>query len=106
MTNAFKYAYPIAGGGEIRVTLRKTGPQKVKLTVEDDGVGWRRDDEPKGTGVGSRIISTLSRALGSAVVYAEASKGRQASLEFEFRRSRAAAGPTRDPQDREIKGYR
>ena len=66
VTNAFKYAYPGAMGGEIRVGFRKTDDGKVSLTVEDDGIGWRGDGPAKGTGVGTRIVSALARGLAQA----------------------------------------
>jgi len=85
VTNAFKYAYPSERGGEIRVVFRNTDAGKVKLTVEDDGVGWRGEGPVKGTGVGSRIIGALARGLGSSIAYADATPGCQVSLEFEIR---------------------
>jgi two-component sensor histidine kinase len=83
VTNAFKYAYPDTGG-EIRVLLRNLATRKIKLTVEDDGVGWRGQGPPKGTGVGSRIVAALAKGLGSSLVYADAKKGCQVSLEFTY----------------------
>lgn len=84
VTNAFKYAYPSKAGGEIRVLVRQTEPGRVKLTVEDDGVGWRGEGPIKGTGVGSRIITALARGLGATITYADAPRGCQANLEFEI----------------------
>jgi two-component sensor histidine kinase len=82
VTNAFKYAYPDNRAGEIRVLLRKIG-QKVKLTVEDDGIGWRGQGPIQGTGVGSRIVNAMARGLGSEVSYAPAGAGCRVSLEFD-----------------------
>jgi two-component sensor histidine kinase len=81
LTNAFKYAYPGDTGGEIRVKFRNTSPGKVTLTVEDDGVGWAGEGPPKGTGLGSRIVTTTARGLGSAVEYL-GTRGCRVSLEF------------------------
>jgi two-component sensor histidine kinase len=81
LTNAFKYAYPGDTGGEIRVKFRNTSPGKVTLTVEDDGVGWAGEGPPKGTGLGSRIVTTTARGLGSAVEYL-GTRGCCVSLEF------------------------
>jgi two-component sensor histidine kinase len=83
VTNAFKYAYPSDQGGEIRVALRKLEPNKVRLSVEDDGIGWIGDGPPKGTGVGSRIVSAMAKGLGSTLVYSDRGAGCEASLEFE-----------------------
>ena len=82
VTNAFKYAYPAAHGGEIRVLLRKIG-DKVNLAVEDDGVGWKGEGPAKGTGVGTRIVNALARGLGTEVSYAGAGAGCRISLEFD-----------------------
>ena len=82
VTNAFKYAYPTARGGEIRVLLSKIG-DKINLAVEDDGVGWTGEGPAKGTGVGTRIVNALARGLGSEVNYARAGAGCRVSLEFD-----------------------
>lgn len=87
VTNAFKYAYPSEQGGEIRVLLRNTDSGKLKLTVEDDGIGWRGEGPIKGTGVGSRIMSALARGLGSSIIYADRTTGCQANLEFEIKQA-------------------
>lgn len=83
VTNAFKYAYPDTGG-EIRVLLSRLAAHKLRLVVEDDGVGWHGQGPPKGTGVGGRIVAALAKGLGSSLIYAEAGKGCQASLEFQY----------------------
>ena len=81
VTNAFKYAYPTARGGEIRVLLSKIG-DTINLAVEDDGVGWTGEGPAKGTGVGTRIVNALARGLGSEVNYTPAGAGCRVSLEF------------------------
>ena len=63
VTNAYKYAYPTARGGEIRVVLRKI-EDTLELAVEDDGVLDRRGTR-QGTGLGTRIVNALARGLGS-----------------------------------------
>ncbi|WP_020176809.1 histidine kinase dimerization/phosphoacceptor domain -containing protein [Methyloferula stellata] len=83
VTNAFKYAYPEMEPGEIRVQFREVGPRRVHLSVEDDGIGWKGEGPAKGTGLGSRIVSTTARSLGSSVAY-EGTGGCRVSLEFEL----------------------
>ena len=61
VTNAFKYAYPNNQGGEIRVSLQETDADRMKLAVEDDGVGWNGLGPIQGTGIGTRIINALAR---------------------------------------------
>jgi two-component sensor histidine kinase len=82
VTNAFKYAYPETEPGDIRVQFRAIGPRKVNLSVEDDGIGWKGEGPAKGTGLGSRIVSTTARALGASIAY-DGVKGCRVSLEFE-----------------------
>jgi two-component sensor histidine kinase len=79
VTNAFKYAYPAGRSGEIRVGFRRTGPDVALLTVADDGPGWAGEGEIKGTGLGSRIVKTISDALGAELRY-EIDRGTVASL--------------------------
>ena len=81
VTNAFKYAYPQAEPGEIRVRLQRLAPDRLRLTVEDDGVGWSGEGQPKGTGVGSRIVAATARGLGATLQYAPP-PGCGVSLEF------------------------
>lgn len=80
VTNAVKYAYPDAPG-EVRVKLRKLTPDLAELRVEDDGVG-RRDGETRGTGLGTRIVNAMARAIGGRVEYVKADRGTVATLAF------------------------
>jgi two-component sensor histidine kinase len=81
VTNAFKYAYPAHEGGEIRVNIRESAPAIVRLTVEDDGVGWNGEGLPKGTGIGSRIVAAMAYNLGSQPQYPAAAG---CCVKFEF----------------------
>jgi two-component sensor histidine kinase len=82
VTNAFKYAYPAPAIGEIRVRFSRLASNRVKLSVEDDGIGWSGEGVPKGTGLGSRIMTATARSLGSSLEYL-GQKGCCVSLEFE-----------------------
>ncbi|MCJ2012849.1 sensor histidine kinase [Methylobacterium sp. J-076] len=82
VTNAYKYAYPAQEPGEIRVALRRSA-DRLELAVEDDGVGWTGEGEPRGTGLGSRIVRAMATNLRSALVYDLAPRGTRASLSFE-----------------------
>jgi len=82
VTNAFKYAYPNETVGEIRVQFQKLSASRVKLSVEDDGIGWSGEGTPKGTGLGSRIVLATAKSLGSSLEYL-GQKGCCVSLEFE-----------------------
>lgn len=80
VTNAFKYAYP-DGLGEVRVRLGKLAEGKAELVVEDDGVG-RGDEAPKGTGLGSRIVTAMASGMGAEVHYEAKAPGTRARLTF------------------------
>jgi len=79
VTNAFKYAYPPGTPGAVRVGFRAAAPGMARLTVGDDGPGWAGEGKIQGTGLGSRIVRTISDALGGEFRY-EVAKGTVASL--------------------------
>ncbi|SEN52468.1 Two-component sensor histidine kinase, contains HisKA and HATPase domains [Sphingomonas gellani] len=80
VTNALKYAYPPGGAGEVRVALLRDGDDGFRLAVEDDGCGIRVDAEPKGTGLGAKLIRAMAQSLQSVVEYDSAYSGCRATL--------------------------
>jgi two-component sensor histidine kinase/CHASE3 domain sensor protein len=84
VTNAFKYAYP-EGAGEIRVRLRSAADNTITLEVEDDGVGKVEGAPAKGTGLGTRIVSSMASSLGATIEYRERQPGTTAILAFAAR---------------------
>lgn len=80
VSNACKYAYADACGGEIRVDLRLEGDDRFRLAVEDDGVGMVTGAAPKGTGLGTKLVRTMAQSLQSAVTYDSNGGGLRASL--------------------------
>ncbi len=78
VTNAYKYAYP-EGGGDIRVSLRRTPASRIEIVVEDDGVG-RGSGVAKGTGLGTRIVASMATTLGTEVQYQDRRPGTAARL--------------------------
>lgn len=72
VSNACKYAYAAGNDGDIRISLRQTGPSAIELAVEDDGAGMPRDGVARGTGLGTRLIDALARTHKANVVYAPA----------------------------------
>jgi two-component sensor histidine kinase len=82
VTNAFKYAYPAGGSGEIRVRLRQLPEGKAELVVEDDGVGHAEGAPAKGTGLGSRIVTAMAQSLGGTIEYEQRSPGMLARVTF------------------------
>lgn len=83
VTNAYKYAYPPEASGEIRVSVARRGTDGLTLTVEDDGIGWTGEGQPRGTGLGSRIIRAMAANLRSALVYGGGPVGTRATLSFQ-----------------------
>lgn len=79
VTNAFKYAYP-AGVGEIRVKLVRQGDGLAQVSVEDDGVGFGATTVPKGTGLGSKLVSAMAASLGGTVKYLNRNPGTEARM--------------------------
>ncbi len=67
VTNALKYAYPPGAPGPVRVGLQRSAAGLL-LTVEDDGIGYPGEDTtPKGSGLGSVIVSSMAQTLGATV---------------------------------------
>ena len=66
LTNAFKHAYPPgARGGVIRVTLLPVDDGKLRLTIEDDGMGVDQQHQDGSTqGIGSRLIQAFAQQVG------------------------------------------
>ncbi len=81
VTNAFKYAYPDRMG-EVRVYLKRLSKGQAELVVEDDGVGRSAEVSPKGTGLGTRIVSAMARSIGAEVEYVARHPGTGARLAF------------------------
>jgi len=59
--NAVKYAYP-NGSGPIHVALKPEGDELL-LSITDDGVGLNAATDPRGTGMGQRIVTAMASKL-------------------------------------------
>ncbi len=66
LTNIFKHAYPESNSGTIRVSLTRPAAGKLRLLIEDDGVGMRRP--PGGRSIGSRLMENFGRQLGGKTI--------------------------------------
>ena len=65
LTNAFKHAYPPdTRGGVIRLKLLPVDDGKLKLTVEDDGMGVQPAQDNGSQGIGSRLIQAFAQQIG------------------------------------------
>jgi len=80
LTNAIKYAYPDSDDGEIRVELRRTSDVEAVLIVEDDGKGFDAESPANGTGLGSRIVSSMARTIGKGIRYVPREQGTRAEV--------------------------
>jgi two-component sensor histidine kinase len=69
VTNAQKYAYADSSGGEIRVSALRSAPDTLRVTVEDEGIGWDGTGEIKGSGLGSRIIKAMIQNIQGELQY-------------------------------------
>jgi two-component sensor histidine kinase len=79
VTNALKYAYPKGSAGPVRVKLQRgagEGGEMLRLTVEDDGIGYpHADSAPKGSGLGSLIVGSMAQSLRATVALDRAHPG-------------------------------
>jgi two-component sensor histidine kinase len=81
VTNAVKYAYPNGGAGEVTVSLRRADG-RLAVSVEDRGVGWRPDEQAKGTGLGMKVVRAMAVNLAAEVTIQPAEPGTRAVLTF------------------------
>ena len=82
LTNIFKHAYPAGEGtGRIEVSLRDIGAGRLRLAVEDNGVGF--DSENTGRSIGSRLIHTFGQQVGgTSAIRSNAGQGTIVELVF------------------------
>ena len=80
VSNACKYAYGDGAPGEVRVHFGKAGDAHFHLVVEDDGVGLTAGMEPRGSGLGSRLVVAMAKSLASTIDYDPAHRGVRARL--------------------------
>ena len=75
VSNACKYAYGDAQGGEIRVAVEIDG-LAFRIRVEDDGTGFAPNQVVKGTGIGTKVVDAMARSLKATVAYSTGSGAR------------------------------
>ncbi|MEN3346856.1 MAG: hypothetical protein V7632_491 [Bradyrhizobium sp.] len=78
--NAVKYAYP-DGSGPIHVEL-KPQADDVVLAISDDGVGFDDKADPRGTGMGQRIVTAMAAKLDASVERDASRKGTRFVVRF------------------------
>lgn len=85
VTNACKYAYPGGATGDIRVGARRLEGDLLRLSVEDDGVGWNGGTASLGTGLGSRIVRAIATSMNAPLRFDQARAGTCVSLDVPLR---------------------
>jgi two-component sensor histidine kinase len=82
LTNAFKHAFPPEqNGGTIRVRLEAVGEGQLRLSVEDDGMGFAGEEID--TSIGARLIKTFGQQIGgTAALSSQKGKGTTAEIVF------------------------
>ena len=80
VSNACKYAYDGDCAGEIRVRFCRSDDKRFRLCVEDDGIGMDGEAQPKGSGVGSRLIAAMAKSLQAKLDYDHAHGGVRACI--------------------------
>ncbi|SDB48802.1 sensor histidine kinase [Belnapia rosea] len=81
VTNALKYAYPAGQEGPITVRLKKREDHGL-LVVQDEGVGATAHSPAAGTGLGRRIVESLTQSVGGAVEQSAGPGGTEVSIRF------------------------
>jgi two-component sensor histidine kinase len=62
--------------------LKRLGDGRAELVVEDDGIGRGDEVAPRGSGLGTRIVSAMARTIGAEVEYVARHPGTGARLAF------------------------
>jgi two-component sensor histidine kinase len=80
IVNALKYAFPDGTNGRIWVSLERIGT-KLRLTVNDNGVGPQHSVQ--GTGLGRRLVSAFAQQLAANVELKRGFPGTIVSITFD-----------------------
>jgi len=84
VTNAIKHGFPDARSGTVTVSVHAEG-NNVTLTVRDDGLGMRLDDEEAAHGIGLTLIRGFAQHLGGEIEIRR-DGGTELVLQFPLRR--------------------
>ena len=84
-TNALKYAYP-EGKGVVQVSCSMQGGDRLKLVVEDRGVGLPDNfDARQSESLGMLMAQTMARQLGGDIVHVTVKRGAHFELVVNIR---------------------
>jgi two-component sensor histidine kinase len=104
LTNAFRHAYPDETRGTIRVSLLPVPGGKLRLAIEDDGIGLNLPDDS--AGIGSRLIEAFARQVGgSASVHQREAGGTIVEVTFEDPETQGGSVPSDNPFRSTERGY-
>ena len=82
LSNAFKYAFPGAKSGEVRVELRRGPERRIQLLVADNGTGLPPDvNWETSPTLGLRLVRSLTRQI-EANVEVDSHNGTAFSMSF------------------------
>ena len=82
VTNAFKYAYP-GGSGEVRLVLKRAGPEHIRFGVYDRGTGLPSGfDVSTSRSLGMKLIASLAHQLGGHAEWKNMQPGTGFTLDF------------------------
>lgn len=83
VTNAVKHAFAGHDSGTVDVVVEMLPADRLRLTIEDDGVGMPRGIDWPGTGsVGGRVLGALMHDLGAVHRIERLKRGTRLVLEF------------------------
>jgi PAS domain S-box-containing protein len=70
VSNAFKYAFPECGEGDIRVCFGEGPDRTLKLVVSDNGVGFPEDLNPETSdSLGLKLVQSLTGQMGGDITF-------------------------------------
>jgi len=86
ITNALKHAFANRERGLVTISMKRSGPAHLALTVHDDGTGMKESANGRGDTLGMKLIELLSRQLDGTHAFSN-SIGTRFELTFEQERS-------------------
>jgi PAS domain S-box-containing protein len=105
MINACKYAFKGRAAGRINLVMECCDDERVRVSVEDDGIGIEDTDTDSRKGIGSMIVSSLTHSLDATVERETGPLGTKFTISFarteEGKRSALGlpTSPQNDPLD-------
>ena len=77
---------------KIRVFLQREDEARIRLVVEDDGVGFDIAGPPQGSGLGTRIVKAMAANLKTEIHFDPAHTGTRAIVSFAIPQESAGTG--------------